>query len=147
MTPVLDDRDHRLLELLEADAWLTYAELARRVHLSASAVQRRVERLIALEVIAGAHAEVKLDETRAPMHAFLLAELTDDAAATIKRFARMVGSLREVIEAHYVAGDTDVVLKIRVADMAAYDNFVQRHFNRSPLIRRFKTLAVLRSLK
>jgi DNA-binding Lrp family transcriptional regulator len=147
MTPALDERDHHILELLQADAWLTYAELAKRVHLSASAVQRRVERLIDLHVIAGAHARVKLTDTRAPLHVFLLAELADDAASTIKRLVRTLDSLREVIEAHYVAGDTDVVLKIRVADMAAYDQFVQRHFNRSPLIRRFKTLAVLRSLK
>jgi DNA-binding Lrp family transcriptional regulator len=147
MAPALDDRDRRILELLQADAWLTYADLAKRVHLSASAVQRRVERLIALGIIAGAHARVELDDARTPLHVFLLAELTDDAASTIKRFTRSLGSLREVIEAHYVAGDTDVVLKIRVIDMAAYDQFVQRNFNRSPLVRRFKTLAVLRSLK
>jgi Lrp/AsnC family transcriptional regulator, leucine-responsive regulatory protein len=147
MVPALDDRDDHILELLQADAWLTYAELARRVHLSASAVQRRVERLIALGIITGAHAEVNLNDARAYMYVFLLVELADDAASTINRLARALGSLREVIEAHYVAGDTDVVLKIHVTDMAAYDQFVQRNFNRSPLIRRFKTLAVLRSLK
>ena len=147
MTSALDDRDKLILKLLQADAWLTYAELAKHVHLSSSATQRRVERLIALGVIAGAHARVKLEDARTPMHVFLLAELVDDAASTIKRFTRSLGSLMEVSEAHYVAGDTDVVLKICVTDMAAYDQFVQRNFNRSPLIRRFKTLAVLRSLK
>ena len=61
---------------------------------------------------------MKLDDARAPMHIFLLAELVDDAASTIKRLTRSLGLLT-VIEAHYVAGDTDVVLKICVTDMAA----------------------------
>ena len=53
-----DDRDRKILKALKADAWLTYAALGERVNLSASAVQRRVERLIAAGVLRGAHAEV-----------------------------------------------------------------------------------------
>ena len=41
----LDARDRQIVSLLQGDAWLTYVELAARVHLSASAVQRRVERM------------------------------------------------------------------------------------------------------
>jgi len=78
---------------------------------------------------------------------FLLAELADDSAATIRQFTRAMAASPEVIEAHYVTGEVDVVLKLLVADMAAYDSFVQRHINRSPQVRRFKTFAVLRLLK
>jgi DNA-binding Lrp family transcriptional regulator len=49
-----DNRDRQLLDLLKADAWLTYAALGERVNLSASAVQRRVERLIADGTLRGA---------------------------------------------------------------------------------------------
>lgn len=54
----MDDRDRRILEELKADAWVSYAALAERVHLSASAVQCRVEKLIAGGVLQGAHARV-----------------------------------------------------------------------------------------
>jgi hypothetical protein len=38
------------------------------------------------------------------------------------------------------------LLKLRLPDIAAYDRFVEKHMNASPLVRRFKTLTVLRSL-
>jgi DNA-binding Lrp family transcriptional regulator len=52
-----------------------------------------------------------------------------------------------VVEAYYVTGEADVVLKLRLADMAAYDRFVETHINASSLVRRFKTLTALRSLR
>jgi DNA-binding Lrp family transcriptional regulator len=51
-----------------------------------------------------------------------------------------------VVEAHYVAGEADVLLKLRLQDMAAYDRFVETHINASGLVRRFKTFTALRSL-
>jgi Lrp/AsnC family transcriptional regulator len=145
MTP--DDRDKRILALLQDDAWLSYAAIARRVNLSASAVQRRVERLIESGSILGAKAMLAPDGGERQTTIFLLAELVDDTAATIAQFERAIAFQPEVIEAHYVTGEADVVLRLRVKDIAAYDRFVSRHINRSTLLRRFKTLTVLRPLK
>ena len=146
MGSALDDRDHRILSLLQADAWLTYAELSRRVNLSASAVQRRVERMIAAGVILGARAEIALPEPAAPLTIFLLAELADESRQALQRFSATVAANPAVVEAYYVAGESDVVLKLRLADMDAYDRFVETHVNTSPLVRRFKTLTALRPL-
>ena len=140
----LDARDRRIIEVLRCDAWITYATLGRLVHLSASAVQRRVERLIEEGVILGAEAKVAL---AAPLRILLLAELADDAAATIERFATAIAGAPAVVEAHYVTGEADVALTLELADMAAYDAFVARHINGSRLVRRFKTFATLRRLK
>jgi DNA-binding Lrp family transcriptional regulator len=146
MTMVLDVRDRQILTLLRADAWLSYTALSRKVNLSASAVQRRVERMIASGIILGARAEVAVQETHAPLTLFLLAELADESRAALKRFSNRVADHPAVVEAHYVAGEADVLLKLRLPDMAAYDRFVETHINASPLVRRFKTLTALRSL-
>ncbi|MBA4164648.1 MAG: hypothetical protein C0510_08460 [Erythrobacter sp.] len=146
MTAVLDDRDHRILFLLQNDAWLTYTELSRQVNLSASAVQRRVERMIAAGIILGARADVALPEPAPPLTLYLLAELADESRQALQHFSATVGSSSAVVEAHYVAGEADVILKLRVRDMAAYDQFLEEHINISPLVRRFKTLTALRSL-
>lgn len=142
----LDDRDHRILALLRADAWLSYAAMSRKVHLSASAVQRRVERLIASGVILGARAEVAAPEAQAPLTLFLLAELVEESRAALKRFSNRVARHPAVVEAHYVAGEADILLKLRLPDMAAYDRFVETYINASTSVRRFKTLTALRSL-
>jgi DNA-binding Lrp family transcriptional regulator len=147
MTTALDDRDHRILALLRADAWLSYTELSREVNLSASAVQRRVERMIASGVILGAQAQVAVPEPDALLTLFVLAELADESGEALNRFAAVVAESPAVIEAYYVAGEADVVLKLRLPDMAAYDRFLETHINASKLVRKFKTLTALRSLR
>lgn len=142
----LDARDHQILTLLRADAWLSYTALSRKVNLSASAVQRRVERMIASGVILGARAELAVEEEQAPLTLFLLVELAEESRAALKRFSNRVADHPAVVEAHYVAGEVDVLLKLRLPDMAAYDRFVEAYINASPLVRRFKTLTALRSL-
>lgn len=134
-----------ILSLLCDDAWLTYAALAERVNLSASAVQRRVERLIADGVLLGARAQIALQPGR-DLTVYLLAELVDDAARTIERFALAIRGVSVVREAYYVTGEVDVVLKLVVSDMAEYDRFVAEHVNAQPVVRRFKTLTALRPL-
>jgi DNA-binding Lrp family transcriptional regulator len=146
MTMALDVRDRQILTLLRADAWLSYTALSRKVNLSASAVQRRVERMIASGIILGARAEVAVPEAQAPLTLFLLAELADESRAALRRFANRIADHPAVVEAHYVAGEADVLLKLRLPDMAAYDRFVETYINASPLVRRFKTLTALRSL-
>ncbi|HYU95974.1 MAG TPA: Lrp/AsnC family transcriptional regulator [Sphingomicrobium sp.] len=145
MTAPLDDRDRQILMLLRRDAWLTYAALAERVNLSASAVQRRVERLIGRGVLLGAQARIADDRDEA-LTVYLLAELADDSAQTIKRFTSAISSAPEVRDAHYVTGEADVVLKLCVDDMAHYDRFVATHVNAEASVRRFKTLVALRPL-
>lgn len=146
MTMALDVRDRQILTLLRADAWLSYTALSRKVNLSASAVQRRVERMIASGIILGARAEVAVPEAQAPLTLFLLAELADESRAALRRFSNRIADHPAVVEAHYVAGEADVLLKLRLPDMAAYDRFVETYINVSPLVRRFKTLTALRSL-
>jgi Lrp/AsnC family leucine-responsive transcriptional regulator len=146
MTTALDDRDHRILALLQADAWLSYTALSRQVNLSASAVQRRVERMLASGVILGAQARVSLPDPEAALTLFLLAELADESREALHRFSKTIAASPAVVEAYYVTGEADVVLKLRLPDMAAYDRFVETHINASKLVRRFKTLTALRSL-
>ena len=140
-----DDRDRKILDLLKSDAWLTYSALGERVNLSASAVQRRVERLIADGTLRGARAEVATGP-QAGLTVYLLAELADDSAGTIRSLSRTICRAPEVRDAHYVTGEADLVLKLELADMAHYDRFVAAHVNADPAIRRFRTLASLRSL-
>jgi Lrp/AsnC family leucine-responsive transcriptional regulator len=139
----VDDRDRRILEALRADAWLSYVELAARVHLSASAVQRRVEKLIAAGVIQGAHARIA--DSRDTL-IYLLVELRDDARATLRGFTDSMRASKLIESAHYVAGEADVVLALRVTDVPEYARFVDERLNADPRVRRFRTLTSLRQL-
>ena len=115
------------------------------MNLSASAVQRRVERLIADGTLRGARADVATEPPKG-LTVYLLLELADDAAATIRRVTDSLCRTAEVRDAHYVTGEADVILKLELDDMAHYDRFVAGHVNSQAAIRRFKTFASLRPL-
>lgn len=147
-TPHLDERDEKIIALLRADAWLSYAEISRRVHLSASAVQRRVERLIASGIILGAEARVAPEAAKGRgLPLYVLVELADDRAQTVQQFSARMSRIKAVVQSHYVTGEADVVLTMEVADIGEYGAFVDRHLNNSRLVRRFKTLTSIRQLK
>lgn len=139
----MDDRDRRILDALRADAWLSYTELAERVHLSASAVQRRVERLIASGVLQGAHARVA--DGRETL-IFVLVELRDDARGTVRGLTESLRASRLVESAHYTAGESDMVLVLRVRDVPEYARFVEERLTDDVRVRRFRTLTSIRQL-
>lgn len=139
-----DERDETILRLLQADAWLTYAEISRRVSLSASAVQRRVERLVSNGVLLGARARVATESRGIVL--FVMVDLVNDAATTIRRFTSHMKCEPIIEECLYVAGENDVLLKIVVPDIETYANFIERRLNASSLVRRFSTLTKLRTL-
>jgi DNA-binding Lrp family transcriptional regulator len=143
MLTLMDDRDYRILQELQADAWLSYAALAERVHLSASAVQRRVEKLIANRVLLGAHARIADDRDTL---VYVLVELRDDTRATVRGFSESMRASPLVDAAHYVTGDVDVVLTLRVAGVPEYATFVEQRLTGDPRVRRFRTLTRIRTL-
>lgn len=142
----LDTRDVQIVEALRRDAWQSYAELAKRIHLSASAVQRRVERLIAAGVLLGAYASVDDSKLGKEIRIIVLVELRDDATATLNAFARKLGAAREVVEALYVAGAYDVVLELRARSMSEYAAFAATALNENPHVKRYRTLTELKQL-
>jgi Lrp/AsnC family leucine-responsive transcriptional regulator len=142
-----DDRDRQILRALQEDAWLSYGELGERVSLSASAAQRRVEKLIAFGVIRGASARVEPDALGRPLRIYVLVELKDERSATINEFARALRRHADIVEAHYVAGSADIIVVMQTATMADYARFAEHNLNDHPGVRRYQTLSSLRRLR
>lgn len=145
-TAPIDDRDRVILAALAKDAWLTYAELGARANLSASAAQRRVEKLIDAGAIEGASARIAAFATDRPITLHVLVELQDESSSVLTALARRLENARAVETAHYVTGSFDVLLTMRCATMQEYSAFADKHLNGNPHVRRYKTLAVLRTL-
>lgn len=143
----IDARDRRVLDELRRDAWQSYAALAEKLNLSASAVQRRVERLIDRGLILGAHARLSPEARGRPLRAFVLVELLNEGSEALRAFGRRIAARPEVVEASYIAGRTDVVLIVEAAGMEEYADFAERVLNGDRNVRRYSTLSVLRSLK
>ncbi|QEI06825.1 Lrp/AsnC family transcriptional regulator [Pigmentiphaga aceris] len=109
----LDDVDRKLLGLLSADSAQSYAELGERLHLSAPAVHDRVKRLKRDGVIRATVAKIDGCKVGRTLLAFVLVN-TKNVVST-KRLLTL-NNLPEIEEMHTVAGDSGVMLKVRVRE-------------------------------
>lgn len=119
----MDDIDLELLSALQEDARATYAELGRKVGLSAPAVAERVRRLEASGVISGYHAQVDLKKAGYGIVAFVRLTSAPDLAPQLERLAR---DTPEVLEFHRVTGTEGFVLKVAVTSIEHLEKIVVR---------------------
>ena len=110
----LDRTDWRLLAELQRDGRASYAELARAVAMSASAVAERVRRLEESGVIAGYQATVNPERVGLTVMAFVRVRYP---TGNYRPFHAMLDTTPEVVEAHHVTGEDCFVLKVLARSM------------------------------
>jgi Lrp/AsnC family leucine-responsive transcriptional regulator len=120
----LDRIDLLLLSELQRDGRVPNAELAERVHLSASACLRRVQRLERDGVIAGYRAELDPDRIGLGLHAFVRVQLRQHDPQTVEAFARSVNDWDEVVACNALTGDMDYLLQVMVRDLDHFSRFL-----------------------
>ena len=122
----LDDIDHRILNLLQKDASLSVDALAETVHLSRNACWRRIKRLETDGIIQKRVAIIDPGLVDLGLQVFVLIRTNDHSADWLKAFRTAVRDMPEIIAAQRMSGELDYVLRVRVADVPAYDRFYQR---------------------
>lgn len=120
----LDRTDLHLLAELQRRGRLTNAELAERVHLSASACLRRVQRLERSGVIAGYRVELDAERLGLGLHAFVRVQLEKHDSGHVERFTTAVQSWNEVVACHALSGDMDYLLQVVVEDLDHFSRFL-----------------------
>ena len=126
MSTNIDEIDRKLLTLLQEDASLSVDALADRVHLLRNACWRRVKRLEADGIIQKRVAIIDPVAVGLGLQVFVLIRTNDHSAEWLKAFRSAVHQMPEIIGAQRMTGDLDYVLRVRVADVPAYDRFYQR---------------------
>lgn len=120
----LDRTDLQILAELQRNGRLTNAELAARVHLSASACLRRIQRLERDGVLAGYRAEVDPDKLGLGLQAFVRVQLASHDTAAVATFSERVAAWDEVIACHALTGDMDYLLQVAVRDLDHFSRFL-----------------------
>jgi Lrp/AsnC family leucine-responsive transcriptional regulator len=114
MDLALDQTDWRLLAELQRDGRASYAELARAVAMSASAVAERVRRLEEAGVISGYRATVDPERVGLTVMAFVRLRYP---TGNYRPFHALLDSTPEIVEAHHVTGEDCFVLKVLARSM------------------------------
>lgn len=119
----LDEIDRRLLELLRSNARAPVSELARAVSLSPAPVSRRIDRLERAGVIRG-YVTVIDDRAAGDLFAFTEIRLTGDTETGV--LEEVLRDMSEVQNFFTVAGDPDVLVRLRVRDVDHLQRVVNR---------------------
>jgi Lrp/AsnC family transcriptional regulator len=129
----MDAIDRKILTLLQANADLSIAELADKVGLSQTPCWKRVQKLEANGIITGRVALVSPEKLGLGLTVFVEIETKDHSKDWLGHFAERTATMPEVMEFYRMAGDVDYMLRVVVADMAAYDAFYKRLIETIPL--------------
>jgi Lrp/AsnC family leucine-responsive transcriptional regulator len=143
----LDEFDLRLLAAVQGNNRLTAEQLAEKVCLSASAVQRRLHRLRERKIIEAEVAIVSPDAVGRSLTAIVEVTLDTDRPKVIDEFQRAIQATPEVMQAYYVTGDADYILVITAKNMADYEAFACQFLSRRPHVKHFRTSIVMRRVK
>lgn len=143
----LDAIDRRLLAAVQIDAAQTSEQLAKRVGLSPSAVQRRLGRLKETGVIRHEVAVVSHEAVGRPFLLIVEVKIEHDHEPEATNFVRRLEAAPEVMQCHYVTGRIDYVLLCTFKDMSEYEAFSQRMFVEAPNVVSFETSVVIKPIK
>ncbi|WP_338665500.1 Lrp/AsnC family transcriptional regulator [Pararoseomonas sp. SCSIO 73927] len=133
--PELDSTDRAILRLIQRDAALSLAAIAEAVGLTPTPCWKRIRRMEAAGVITGRATLLDPARVGLPLSVFVSLEIGDHSAGWIEAFAWRVSAMPEVLECWRMGGDVDYLLRVAVADMAAYDAFYRRLTAEVPQLR------------
>jgi DNA-binding Lrp family transcriptional regulator len=140
-TEWIDQIDLAILELLKQDARRTVTDIASRVNLSLAPVKRRIDRLERTGVIRGFTVILDPSKVKTGVDAYSEIRL---GPGDVDDFLHFAQSLPEVTEASSLAGDTDILLRLRVDDVEHLHRLVNA-LRSNPRVRGIRTLVTLKT--
>lgn len=143
----LDRTDRNILDALQRDGRISNLKLAEQVALSPTAVLARVQRLTRAGYITGYAAQLDATRLGCGMLVFVEVLLDKTTPHVFDAFRAAVQVRPEIQECHMVAGGFDYLLKLRLADMAAYRAFAGTVLWQLPGVRETRTYPVMEEVK
>ncbi|MGV6804870.1 MAG: Lrp/AsnC family transcriptional regulator [Ruegeria sp.] len=143
----LDDRDRRILTLLQKDSRMSNSDMADAVGMSASALWRRVRAFEEAGIIERYGAVVNPPALGLGFEAIVHVHLTRHDPEKIVEFIRAIETCTEVQECYATTGQADYHLRVLCRDLAAYNVFLERFLFRLPAVASAQTNVVLRPVK
>lgn len=147
----LDKLDRHILRCLQGDGRATYEQIADTVGLSPSAVLRRVKRLEEGGVVDRYVALLRPEAVGLGLIAYVNVRLEKHVESAkrnpMDQFRASVQAWPEVVECMALTGEMDFLLRLVVADMAAYSRFMMDTLLRHPSVQDCKTSFVMDRVK
>lgn len=145
--PALDAFDIAILRCLQRDAAQPQRAIAQAVHLSAPAVQRRIQRLRESGVIRAEVALLDGNRLGKPLTLFVEACVHNEHPLATAGLRERMRTDPAVQQCYPITGEADYLLVVIATDMAEFERITRRLFEGDDNVRRFRTSVALGCLK
>ena len=147
MPQPIDATDTAILSALQADARLTIAQLAERVHLSTSPAWRRVKHLENDGLITGYHAAISRRGLGWGVLAFVSVAIESHSEQEARAFETAVAALPAIVACWSITGTSDFLLQVVASDLDSYAEFAMTTIRRLPGIKAMQSALTLKEVK
>jgi Lrp/AsnC family transcriptional regulator, leucine-responsive regulatory protein len=143
----LDHIDYKILDQLQRDGSLSNVELAKRINLSPSPCLVRVKALESSGVIERYVALASAAQLGLGLNVFINISLKTQSKAALAEFERLIAEHDEVMECYLMTGDSDYLIRVAVADMAALEKFILEQLTPIPGIEKIRSSFALKQVR
>lgn len=139
----IDKIDSKILNLLQKDGRITIKEMAAQLDMSTTPIFERIKKLEKSGIIKQYAALLNPEKLNKKLYSFAHISLKDHNKETVDLFIEEILKIPEVMECHYVTGNSDFILKILLNDMEQYRDFVMGSLFRMKNIAKVETFLSL----
>jgi|SRR5277367_961609 len=147
MPKEFDPVDLKILRLIQDDSSIPNVELARKVALSPSPCLRRVQLLEEAGVIVRRVTLLDPAALGLGMNVFVQVSLEKQTERTLRTFEKAVAAYPEVLECYLMSGEADYLLRVILADMAAFERFIIDRLTRIPGVASVRSSFAMKQVK
>lgn len=141
---MLDNKDNKILELLQKNGRMTAKDIAERVELSVPAVAERIKKLVEEKIIREFRAIVDSKKLGYDVTAFILLVM-----ASSERYEAMINHVKksdEILECHSITGQGSHMLKVRTKNTSSLEILLRKIQSWEDVIRT-QTMIVMSTFK
>ena len=143
----LDQIDRNVLEILQANAKITNAQLSKEIGLSPAPTLERVKKLETSGIIQSYHAQLSREKIGLGVTTFVMVTLVGHKKDTTMSFVDRVNEIPEIIECHHITGSGDFLLKVISKDISTYQALMLDVINEIDEVANTQTMVIMSTFK
>tara|TARA_B110001454_G_scaffold143116_1_gene132866 strand:- start:2445 stop:2909 length:465 start_codon:yes stop_codon:yes gene_type:complete len=117
----MDQKDMKILEVIQNDATLTVTQVAKTINISTSTCWRRIQALEEAGIISARVTLLDQKKVGLDLTVYSAIRTHKHTSSWFNGFHKMVSSNPNIMEVHRLSGDTDYLIRAVVPDMNSYD--------------------------
>lgn len=147
MAYVLDEKDKKIIEILKEHGDYTTRQIAKKTLLPTTTIHNRIRKLRKEKIIKNFTVDLDYKQVEQGFSVIVLVSVDYKLLRELKKdqhqLAQELKNLPEITKVDVVTGGTDIVVRVRVKDVEAYDQFLLKRMQKINGIDKTQSLVVI----